>query len=219
MQNLLINNVVFLNRFDSILKNLLIIFTGSILYTLSARIAIPIPPVPVTLQTLVLLTFSMAVGSRLAFLTFALYIFKFTSIIYKIFALYIFQGIIGIPVFAKPPFSGFYYLIGPSGGYLLGMLIASYFVGYLAEKNYDKNFIKSLITIFIGTIIIFIPGLIWLGFWFDQYHPELSQQINLGEGYKYAFKYGLLVFKFTEPVKIALAACITTLIWHFVKKK
>jgi len=204
MQNLLINNVVFLNRFDSILKNLLIILIGSILYALSARIAIPIPPVPVTLQTLVLLAFSMAVGSRLAFLTFALYIF---------------EGIIGIPVFAKPPFSGFYYLIGPSGGYLLGMLIASYFVGYLAEKNYDKNFIKSLITIFIGTIIIFIPGLIWLGFWFDQYHPELSQQINLGEGYKYAFKYGLLVFKFTEPVKIALAACITPLIWHFVKKK
>ena len=204
MQNLLINNVVFLNRFDSILKNLLIIFIGSILYALSARIAIPIPPVPVTLQTLVLLTFSMAVGSRLAFLTFALYIF---------------EGIIGIPVFAKPPFSGFYYLIGPSGGYLLGMLIASYFVGYLAEKNYDKNFITSLITIFIGTIIIFIPGIIWLGFWFDQYHPELSQQINLGEGYKYAFKYGLLVFKFTEPVKIALAACITPLIWHFVKKK
>ena len=204
MQNLLINNVVFLNRFDSILKNILIILIGSILYALSARIAIPIPPVPVTLQTLVLLTFSMAVGSRLAFLTFALYIF---------------EGIIGIPVFAKPPFSGFYYLIGSSGGYLLGMLIASYFVGYLAEKNYDKNFIKSLITIFIGTIIIFIPGLIWLGFWFDQYHPELSQQINLGEGYKYAFKYGLLVFKFTEPVKIALAACITPLIWHFVKKK
>jgi len=204
MQNLLINNVVFLNRFDSILKNLLIVLIGSILYALSARIAIPIPPVPVTLQTLVLLTFSMAVGSRLAFLTFALYIF---------------EGIIGIPVFAKPPFSGFYYLLGPSGGYLLGMLIASYFVGYLAEKNYDKNFIKSLITIFIGTIIIFIPGLIWLGFWFDQYHPELSQQINLGEGYKYAFKYGLLVFKFTEPVKIALAACITPLIWHFVKKK
>ena len=204
MQNLLINNIVFLNRFDSILKNLLIVLIGSILYALSARIAIPIPPVPVTLQTLVLLTFSMAVGSRLAFLTFALYIF---------------EGIIGIPVFAKPPFSGFYYLIGPSGGYLLGMLIASYFVGYLAEKNYDKNFIKSLITIFIGTIIIFIPGLIWLGFWFDQYHPELSQQLNLGEGYKYAFKYGLLVFKFTEPVKIALAACITPLIWHFVKKK
>ena len=204
MQNLLINNVVFLNRFDSILKNLLIILIGSILYALSARITIPIPPVPVTLQTLVLLTFSMAVGSRLAFLTFALYIF---------------EGIIGIPVFAKPPFSGFYYLLGPSGGYLLGMLVASYFVGYLAEKNYDKNFIKSLITIFIGTIIIFIPGLIWLGFWFDQYHPELSQQINLGEGYKYAFKYGLLVFKFTEPVKIALAACITPLIWHFVKKK
>ena len=204
MQNLLINNIVFLNRFDSILKNLLIVLIGSILYALSARIAIPIPPVPVTLQTLVLLTFSMAVGSRLAFLTFALYIF---------------EGIIGIPVFAKPPFSGFYYLIGPSGGYLLGMLIASYFVGYLAEKNYDKNFVKSLITIFIGTTIIFIPGLIWLGFWFDQYHPELSRQINLSEGYKYAFKYGLLVFKFTEPVKIALAACITPLIWHFVKKK
>ena len=151
MQNLLINNIVFLNRFDSILKNLLIIFIGSILYALSARIAIPIPPVPVTLQTLVLLTFSMAVGSRLAFLTFALYIF---------------QGIIGIPVFAKPPFSGFYYLIGPSGGYLLGMLIASYFVGYLAEKNYY--------TYADGHTELIIPK-----FGFREFNVHDEQKINL----------------------------------------
>ena len=92
-------------------------------------------------------------------------------------------------------------------------------VAGLGWESFYNSVRLAFYTAIFGTIIIFIPGLIWLGFWFDQYHPELSQQINLGEGYKYAFKYGLLVFKFTEPVKIALAACITPLIWHFVKKK
>ena len=71
--------------------------------------------------------------------------------------------------------------------------------------------------LFIG--FIFIPGIVWLGFWFDNFHPKLAETINLYEGYKLAFTHGLFVFKFTEPVKIALAASITPLIWQYISKK
>ena len=111
------------------LRSFSIIVFGIILLAISAHVKIPIPPVPVTLQTLVVLVFAMSVGRNIAFITFALYLI---------------QGAIGLPVFANPPYSGPYYLIGSSGGYLLGMLLASYVVGYLAEKNYDKSYFNSI---------------------------------------------------------------------------
>ena len=191
------------NKTQNYLRNVSIIIFGTILLAISAHVKIPIPPVPVTLQTLVVLVFAMTVGRNIAFITFFFYLV---------------QGSIGLPVFANSPFSGPYYLIGSSGGYLFGMLLASYVVGYLAEKNYDKNYFNSLLAIFLGTLIIFIPGLIWLGFWFDNFHPK-SENIDMLAGYKLAFVHGLFVFKFTEPVKIALAASITPLLWQYIVKK
>ena len=132
------------NKTQNYLRNISIIIFGTILLAISAHVKIPIPPVPVTLQTLVVLVFAMTVGRNIAFITFFFYLV---------------QGSIGLPVFANPPFSGPYYLIGSSGGYLFGMLLASYVVGYLAEKNYDKNYFNSLLAIFLGTLIIFIPSL------------------------------------------------------------
>ena len=108
---------------------------------------------------------------------------------------------------------------GESGGYLFGMLIASYFVGYFSERNFDKKYFQSLFAIFFGTLIIFIPGIIWLGFWFDNFHPKLAESIGLYEGYKLALIHGLFAFKFTEPVKVALAASITPLLWQYISKK
>ena len=189
---------------QNFIRNFSIIIIGTILLAISAHVKIPIPPVPVTLQTLVVLVFAMSVGWKISFITFAFYLF---------------QGTIGLPVFANPPYSGPFYLVGSSGGYLLGMLLASFVVGYLAEKNYDKNYFKSLFAIFLGTLIIFIPGLIWLGFWFDNFHPKLAENIGLFEGYKLALTHGLLAFKFTEPVKVALAASITPLLWQYISKK
>ena len=111
-----------------------------------AKINIPIPPVPITLQTLVVLVFVASVAWRYA-----------TSS----FIAYMFLGFIGIPVFATWPYAGpaFY---GPAIGYVLGMLIASFFVGYLLKKI-TIGITKSLVIIFIGNIIIFVPGLFWLG--------------------------------------------------------
>ena len=139
--NLILNNIEYFNRLNSVVKHLIIIFLGSLLFALSARIKIDIPPVPVTMQTLVLLVFAMSVGWRISVLTFLLYLF---------------EGSIGLPFFANPPYAGFGYLLGPSGGYLFGMLLAAFIVGYMAEYNYDKKYLKSLLSMFLGTFCYFL---------------------------------------------------------------
>ena len=125
---------------------------------------------------------------------------------------------VGIPVFASSPFGGPAYFIGPSAGYLMGMLLSCYFVGLMAEKNYDKNYFKTLIILFLGSIIIFVPGLIWLGFWYNILWTDAAS-VDVYQSYSKAISNGLLLYKFTEPVKIALAATITPLIWQFIKNK
>ena len=212
----LINVIMPSYEVNTLYKNIVLVIFGSLLLALSARIKIDIPPVPVTLQTLVLLAFAMTVGWKISVITFLAYLF---------------EGSIGLPFFANPPYGGAGYLMGPSGGYLLGMLIASFVVGYLAEKNYDKNYFKSLSVIFLGTAIIFIFGLIWLTYWLSIQNQGVldflcnREQItcniskwDISQSFNLALILGLFKFIYTEPIKIALAATITPLIWQYYKK-
>ena len=100
----------------------------------------------------------------------------------------------------------------------MGMLLSSYFVGFMAEKNYDKNYFKTLLILFLGSVIIFIPGLLWLGFWYNTLWVDAAT-VDVYQSYSKAINNGLLLYKYTEPVKIALAATITPLIWQFIKNK
>ena len=202
MNNLIIDNIQILAKLNKVLKYFIVIFIGSLLLTISARYKIDIPPVPITLQTLVVLVFALTVGWRLAVATFSFYLF---------------QGFIGLPVMASPPYGGPMYFVGPSAGYLLGMLMASFVVGYFAEKNYDKNYYKTLFILIIGSIIIFTPGILWLGFWYNILSGNAAS-LDISESFSNAITNGLLLYKFTEPVKIALAATITPLIWSYLKK-
>jgi len=215
-KNLILDNIQTINKLNKIAKYFIVIFLGSLLFAISARIKIDIPPVPVTLQTLVLLVFAMTVGWRISLATFTLYLF---------------EGSIGLTFFTNPPYGGFPYLLGPSGGYLLGMLIASFLVGYLAEKNYDKQYLKSLLSIFLGTFTIFFFGIIWLTYWLS-IQPETTIVFlcereavmcntdiwNFSQSLNLALVLGLFKFLLTEPIKIALAASITPLIWSYLKK-
>ena len=202
MNNLIIDNIQILAKLNKVLKYFIVIFIGSLLLTISARYKIDIPPVPITLQTLVVLVFALTVGWRLAVATFSFYLF---------------QGFIGLPVMASPPYGGPVYFVGPTAGYLLGMLMASFVVGYFAEKNYDKNYYKTLFILIIGSIIIFTPGILWLGFWYNILSGNAAS-LDITESFSKAITNGLLLYKFTEPVKIALAATITPLIWSYLKK-
>jgi biotin transport system substrate-specific component len=119
---------------------------GTALLTLSAKIQVPFWPVPMTMQTFVVLVLGMAYGWRLAGATVLLYLA---------------QGAIGLPVFAAG--GGIAYLAGPTGGYLAGFLLAAVAVGWLAEHGWGRSVLRTLAAMLIGTAIIFACGIAWLG--------------------------------------------------------
>jgi biotin transport system substrate-specific component len=125
-----------------------LVFTGSALIAAAAQIAIPLPfsPVPVTGQTLAVLLVGAALGARLGLASVALYVV---------------EGVIGLPVFAGGA-SGPARLIGPTGGYLIGFMAASTAVGYLAERGWDRRVASSTLAMLIGVVIIYAFGLAWL---------------------------------------------------------
>jgi len=130
-----------------ILKYILIIFLGSILLTISSKIKIPFYPVPMTMQTFVVLFLGMAFGYKIGLATISLYLV---------------EGIIGLPVFSNSPEKGigFVYFIGPTMGYLIGFLFATFLAGYFKFKG---NILDSFIKLLISVSTIYILGVFWLG--------------------------------------------------------
>lgn len=127
------------------LNKLAIAIAGSILLTLSAKLQVPFWPVPMTMQTFVVLMLGATLGARLAGATVALYIA---------------QGAMGLPVFATG--AGLAYLAGPTGGYIFGFLIAATFVGWLSDQGYGRSLITVLMMFAVGETAIYAPGIAWL---------------------------------------------------------
>ena len=128
-------------------KNLFIVLIGSILLAISAKIKIPFYPVPMTMQTLVVLIIGIGFGWRLGVATIMLYLF---------------EGIIGLPVFSGTPEKGIglVYFTGPTMGYLIGFLVAAFLAG---KFNFDNNLIKNFFKLTFATSFIYILGMLWLG--------------------------------------------------------
>jgi len=132
---------------NKIVKNAIIVFLGTVLLTISAKVKIPFYPVPMTMQTLVVLVLGIAFGWKLGVFTILLYLF---------------EGLIGLPVFSGSPEKGvgIIYFTGPTMGYLIGFLFAGFLAGYF---DYNKNFILNFLKLLISVSIIYILGLLWLG--------------------------------------------------------
>ena len=131
----------------TIIKSLIAIILGSIALTISAKIKIPFYPVPMTMQTFVVLFLGVSLGYKIGLASVGLYLL---------------EGIMGLPVFSNSPEKGvgLIYFTGPTMGYLIGFLVAS----YLASKiNSKDNFLIILTKIIIATSTIYILGLLWLG--------------------------------------------------------
>ena len=160
---------------SKILKNLFIALIGTIILAISSKIKIPFYPVPMTMQTLVILMIGIIFGWKLGVSTVALYLF---------------EGMIGLPVFAGTPEKGIglIYFTGPTMGYLVGFLVAVFFAG---KFSYDDNWIKNFIKLTFATSFIYILGIIWLG--------------NLIGWEKPLFKFGAQPFLLAELTKILLA--------------
>ena len=138
-----------IKNFDQskIFKNILLALVGTILLAVSSKIKIPFYPVPMTMQTLVVLVLGIAFGWKLGVFTILLYLF---------------EGLIGLPVFSGSPEKGvgIIYFTGPTMGYLIGFLFAGFLAGYF---DYNKNFILNFLKVLMSVSIIYILGLLWLG--------------------------------------------------------
>ena len=133
---------------NKIIKIILIALAGTVLLTISAKIKIPFYPVPMTMQTFVVLFLGIVLGPKIGLLTISLYLF---------------EGIFGLPVFAGTPEKGIglVYFTGPTMGYLIGFLIAAYFAG---SFKYDKGLINTFLKLIFSVSFIYLFGLLWLGF-------------------------------------------------------
>ena len=162
-----------------ILKSLLAIVLGSIALTISAKIKIPFYPVPMTMQTFVVLFLGVSLGYKIGLASVALYLF---------------EGIMGLPVFSNSPEKGIglVYFTGPTMGYLIGFLAASFLASKISMKD---NFLLVLIKLIIATSTIYILGLFWLGILIGWEKP--------------IFALGAKPFLLAEAFKIMLLALIT----------
>jgi biotin transport system substrate-specific component len=119
---------------------------GTLALVVSAKVQVPFYPVPMTLQSLVVLILGAAFGARLAGATILLYLI---------------EGLVGLPVFAGAV-AGPLYMAGPTGGYLIGFLAAAVVVGLLAERGWDRSTVRLIVAVTAGHAIIFFFGFAWL---------------------------------------------------------
>ena len=135
------------NSIEKILKVFLIVFLGTVFLTFSAKLKIPFYPVPMTMQTFVVLFLGLAFGYKIGLATVSVYLL---------------EGIIGIPVFSNSPEKGvgLIYFTGPTMGYLVGFLLGTFFAGYLNLKS-NIIIIFSKLIFCVSTIYLF--GILWLG--------------------------------------------------------
>ena len=130
------------------IKYFLIVFVGTILLTISAKIKIPFYPVPMTMQTFVVLLVGMTFGYKIGL---------------SIVLLYLLEGIIGLPVFSNSPEKGvgLLYFTGPTMGYLIGFILATFLSGYL---NLNTNYFDVFIKLIFSVSVIYLFGVLWLGY-------------------------------------------------------
>ena len=130
---------------SAVTKAALVVF-GSLLLAVSAQFKIPLYPVPVTGQTLVVLLIGMTYGPRLGGITVAAYLF---------------EGALGLPVFAGGA-AGVAVLMGPTAGYLFGFLLAAIAMGYLAERGIGRTVVSTIAAMVLGNCVIYLCGALWL---------------------------------------------------------
>ncbi len=132
---------------NAIIKNLFLAILATLILAISSKIKIPFWPVPMTMQTFVIMLIGILFGWKLGLFTVSLYLM---------------EGIVGLPVFAGTPEKGMgiVYFTGPTMGYLIGFLVTVYLTGFL---KFDNNFLRNFVKLSFAVSFIYLFGLLWLG--------------------------------------------------------
>ncbi|WP_108462073.1 biotin transporter BioY [Devosia naphthalenivorans] len=178
-------------------SNLATVVLGTLLITICAKINVPVWPVPVTLQGFAVATLAAAFGMRIGVATVALYLL---------------EGAMGLPVFATG--GGLAYLVGPTGGFLLGFLVMAAIIGYAADKGASGKPLALFGAMLVGDAALFVLGFAWLlllsgqAQWLDQTNVVAS-----------AFAKAVQPFVVWDILKMALAALTVSGIWGQLRKR
>ena len=172
------------------LRAIVLMIAGTALLTISAKVQVPLPYVPLTLQTLVVLMIGASYGWRLGGATVALYLA---------------EGAMGLPVFANtPPLpAGIGYFMGPTGGFLFGFLAAAVATGYMAERGWDRSLLRVVVMMAVGHALIFAFGL---------------AQLALAMPFAKAWTLGASPFVAATIIKTALAAALMQAAWSATRR-
>ncbi len=173
----------------NLVRNIFLMAAGVVFVALAAQISIPMRPVPMTLQTLAVLLVGAAYGSRMGAATLGLYAAA---------------GAAGLPVFTPTP-DGYPGIAGPSGGYIIGFILAAAVVGWFAERGFDRTAPKMLLPMLLGAAVIYVPGLLWLkGF--------------VG-GFDKVIEYGLMPFVWGDLIKAVIATLGIPAAWSLLGRQ
>ena len=166
------------NSHSKIIKSLLVIFLGSLILAISAKIKIPFYPVPMTMQTFVVLFLGISLGYKVALATVGLYLL---------------EGILGLPVFSNSPERGIglAYFTGPTMGYLIGFLFACFFASFIKKND---NYLIIFLKLILSVSAIYILGILWLGALIGWDKP--------------IFELGVMPFLIAEILKITLLTVV-----------
>ncbi len=168
----------------SVPLDIVLVATGAVLTALLAQVAVPLYPVPITGQTLAVLLVGATLGAARGALSLALYAVL---------------GIVGLPVFSDYG-SGVDVILGPTGGYIVGFIVAAALVGWLSERAWERQVLKALATFASGTLVVFAVGLPWLA-------------VALGLDLTQTLTGGLFPFLIGGAIKALIAAGLLPLAW------
>lgn len=179
-------------RPNALVRDATIVVAASLLLIVSAKISIPFWPVPLTMQTFVVIGLGLALGPALG-----------TAAV----GLYLVEGALGLPVFSGTPEKGIglAYMAGPTGGFLAGFLLAAFVAGHLAKRGFDRTVFTAFLAALAGAVALYIPGLLWLGALFGWDKPILE--------------WGLYPFIYGDLLKAALAAIAFPAAWKALKAR
>lgn len=173
------------NKILLYLKDILLIFSFAILTGICAKLKIEIGPVPITMQTFAVLLSGALLGSVRGALS---------QLTYLVF------GLIGLPWFARG--GGMVYIMSPTFGYILGFVLAAFFIGWLSERNWDKNLKKAISAMLMGNLVLYFPGLLWLVKFV---------------GFKKVLAVGFYPFILGDLLKIFLVGFLLPFFWKIIK--
>ena len=176
--------------FSAVARTVILVALGTALLALSPKINLPLPYVPMTLQTLVVLMIGAAYGWRLGTATVIAYLA---------------EGAIGLPVFAGPV-GGLAPLLGPTAGYLAGFVAAAFITGWLSERGWDRSVPRLFVAMGLGHIVILAAGFAWLAF-------------GMKLGVEKAWLVGIAPFVAASVIKNALGAALVPAIRYVLERR